>query len=92
MTRTYLRARLNPDEERGATIVIVVLSLFAIISMLIISRGCQRPPGQGSGKFVAGKTAELNPRVFDFASCSRVMLTGVISFALAASERMPIEL
>ena len=37
MTRTHLRARLNPDEERGATIVIVVLSLFAIISMLILT-------------------------------------------------------
>jgi Flp pilus assembly protein TadG len=37
MTRAFLRARLNPDEERGATIVIVVLSLFAIISMLILT-------------------------------------------------------
>jgi hypothetical protein len=32
------------------------------------------------------------PRVVALVNCSRVTVTGVISLALAASERMPIEL
>jgi Flp pilus assembly protein TadG len=37
MMRTYLRARLDPENERGATLVIVVLSIVAIFSMLVLT-------------------------------------------------------
>jgi hypothetical protein len=58
----------------------------------MMSRGRHCPPGQGSGKFVAGCKAEGIPRAVARSSCARVMVVGVISRALAASERMPIEL
>ncbi len=37
MMRAYARARLNPEDERGATIVIVVLALVAIIGMVVLT-------------------------------------------------------
>ncbi len=64
----------------------------AIISMFIMSRGRHEPPGQGSGKFVAVVSADGMPRELAFMSCSRVMSWASSIFALAASERMPIEL
>ncbi len=57
-----------------------------------MSRGCHWPPGQGSGKFVAACKAEGMPRADERASASRETWTGDISRALAASERMPMEL
>jgi hypothetical protein len=37
MMKTYVRARLDPENERGATLVIVVLSIVAIFSMLVLT-------------------------------------------------------
>ncbi len=37
MMRTFVRARLDPQNERGAVVVIVVLSLIGIMSMLVLT-------------------------------------------------------
>jgi len=58
----------------------------------MMSFGRHVPPGQGSGKLVVDSEALLIPRVLDLDSCSAVTLVGVISLALAASDKMPIEL
>jgi len=64
----------------------------AIISIDMMSRGRHSPAGHGSGKFVLDSVALRMPRVLDLASCSFVTVDGVIKRALAASERIPIEL
>ena len=48
--------------------------------------------GHGSGKFVIASVALRMPREVARASCSGVTVFGVMSLALAASDRMPIEL
>src|SRR5688572_32734048 len=60
--------------------------------MFMMSRGRHAPAGHGSGKFVADSIALRIPRVDERESCSRVTVVGVISLALAASDRMPTEL
>jgi hypothetical protein len=37
MMRTYFRSRLDPDGEQGATVVIVVLCLVALIGMMVLT-------------------------------------------------------
>ena len=37
MMRTYFRSRLTPGDERGATVIIVVLSIFAIFGMVVLT-------------------------------------------------------
>jgi hypothetical protein len=60
--------------------------------MFMMSRGRHVPAGHGSGKLVDDSVAFRMPRVDERASCSRLTVVGVINLALAASERMPIEL
>src|SRR6266542_385487 len=68
MMKMYVRARLDPEDERGATLVIVVLSIVAILGMVVLTvdvgglllRRRSLVNGADAAALAAGQTC-LNP-------------------------------